>query len=67
MLPRLQARESLRRAAEASVPHIKPESARSVLRTWRRDAEADEPVRKATEADLADLPIRVEHVPAKES
>lgn len=68
MLPRLMARESLRRVSETGVGtgSLKPGRSKDIVREWGREAEAKRRARKATESDLAALPIRVRHV-SKES
>lgn len=65
MMPRLMARESLRRTAETGVGSgsLQPERSKEILRDWSRDAETEsQKTRKATASDLSELPIQVNYV-----
>lgn len=67
MVPRLSAQNSLRAATETALGSgaMKKEHAAEIQRGWARAAEPRRRARKATDKDLASLPIKVTRVPVK--
>lgn len=66
MLPRLQAGESVKASSEVSVgTGVRFERPTHVLNGWERQANPNRRARRATEQDLASLPIEIERVPVR--
>jgi hypothetical protein len=64
MLPRLQAERQLAAIEAASFPEMSRNDRREVLRKYQRESGRDQKAARATEADLAAMPITVEYVTA---
>lgn len=65
MLPQLQAEQQLAEIEAASVPHMKPQTQRDVIRRHADVANSGRKPERATARGLAAIGITVEHVNAE--